>query len=297
MTSIRPCIFSKSLRKGLKMLKHLLVLLAFLLVLTPVSFAKTITFAQVSDVHYSPDGKTMSSRNVEVSKKHLFFTITSLNKKNPMFTVFLGDQTDKSTEDSLNDFLGYTSKLKMPYYFVFGNHDAYKMSGVEKERYLEIVSKINPRQPKKQNYFVFKPNKDIACIVLDGSAKLVPSSHGYFQPEQLLWLDKQLKKNKNKIVFIFQHFPLITPHENKSHDVLEAYKYWYVLSRHKNVVLISSGHYHDEAFNVDKYGIRHISTTSLLNVPPEYDLVTVEYDKDSHKDAKQVKVDVEHVRV
>lgn len=279
------------------MFSRILALIVFLLVFSPVSIAKTLTFAQVSDIHYSPDGKTASSRNVEVSKKHLFFTITSLNKKNPEFTVFLGDQTDKSDEDSLNDFLGYTSKLKMPYYFVLGNHDAYKMTGIEKSRYLEIVSQKNPRQPKNKRYFTFKPNKDVVCIVLDGSAVLVPSSHGYFQPEQLIWLDKQLEKNKNKIVLIFQHFPLITPHENKSHDVLEAYKYWQVLSRHKNVVLISSGHYHDEAFNVDKYGIRHISTTSLLNVPPVYDLVTVEYDKDSHKDAKKVKVDVEHVRV
>lgn len=279
------------------MFKRFLILIMLILLCMPVSFAKTLTFAQITDIHYSPDGSTNSSRNVAVSKKHLYFAIMSLNKIMPQFTVFLGDQTDKSEEIALKDFLGYTSKLKMPYYFVFGNHDAYKMTGIPKDEYLSIVSKVNPRQPKNKYYYTFKPNSDVLCIVLDGSAQLAPTSHGYFPPEELIWLYKQLKRNRNKIVLIFQHFPLVPPIEHKSHDVIDAYKYWYILSKFNNVVLISSGHYHSEGFSVDKYGIRHISTTSLLNTPPTYDLIKIEYDKNSHLDASKVKVDVEHIRV
>lgn len=279
------------------MIKRCFFICAFLILLIPCSYAKTVTFAQVSDVHYSPQGTTDSHRDVSVSKKHLYFTIMSLNKKNPDFTVFLGDQIDKSNEDSIKGFMQYTSKLKTPYYLVFGNHDAYKMSGITKDNYLEIVSKTNPNQPKKKRDFVFRPNRDIACIVLDGSAQFAPSAHGYFTPEQMLWLDKQLNKNKKKLVFIFQHFPLIPPRSHKSHEILEPERYWEILKKYKNVVLISSGHYHSEAFNSDETGIRHISTTSLLNTPPVYDMITVEYDKDSYKDAKDAKVTVEHIRV
>lgn len=279
------------------MLKKIIILFLFIFICVPASLAKTLTFAQVTDIHYSPDGSTNSSRNVAVSKKHLYFTIMSLNKIMPEFTVFLGDQIDKSEEENIKDFMGYTKNLKMPYYFVFGNHDAYKMNGISKEDYLKIVSKTNHRQPKNKYYYTFKPDKDVLCIVLDGSAQLAPTAHGYFPAKELIWLDKQLRKNKNKIVLIFQHFPLIPPREHKSHEIINADKYWYILSRHKNVVLISSGHYHDEAFNVDKYGIRHISTTSLLNTPPMYDLIHVEYDKNSGLDASKVKVDVEHIRV
>lgn len=279
------------------MLKRFFVLCCFLLLLMPVSYSKTITFAQLTDIHFSPDGSTNSSRNVAVSKKHLYFSVMSLNKKSPEFTVFLGDQIDKSNEESIKEFMNYTSKLKMPYYIVLGNHDAYKMSGIQKDKYLSIVSNKNPYQPSLKRDYVFKPNKDIVCIVLDGSSQLLPSSHGYFSPEQLKWLDKELTKNKKKLVFIFQHFPLIPPSIHKSHEILEPQGYWDVLKKHKNVVLISSGHYHSDALNVDEYGIRHISTTSLLNIPPVYDMVTVEYDKDSYKDAKSTKVSVEHIRV
>ncbi len=279
------------------MFNRFLILILFILLSMPVTFAKTLTFAQVTDIHFSPDGKTNSARNVAVSKKHLYFAIMSLNKLMPKFTVFLGDQTDKSDEEDLKEFLTYTSKLKMPYYFTFGNHDAYKMTGIPKDDYLSIVTKSNPYQPKKKYYYTFKPDKDVLCIVLDGSSQLAPTSHGYFPPEELIWLYKQLKKNQNKIVLIFQHFPLIPPSEHKSHEVIDAYKYWYILSKFKNVVLISSGHYHSEGFTVDKYGIRHISTTSLLNIPPMYDLIKIEYNKYSYLDASKVKVDVEHVRV
>ena len=279
------------------MLKRFLLLSCFVMFLFQSADAKSITFAQLTDIHYSQDGSTNSSRNVSVSKKHLYFAVMSLNKKKPAFTVFLGDQIDKSNEDNIKEFMSYTSKLKMPYYFVLGNHDAHKMSGITKDKYLEIVSNKNPYQPALKKNYVFKPNKDIVCIVLDGSANLVPSAHGYYSPEQIAWIDKQLTLNKRKLVFIYQHCPLLPPHEHKSHEVIEPENYLKMLAKHKNVVLISSGHYHNEGFSVDEQGIRHISTTSLLNVPPVYDMVTVEYDKDSWKDAKGTKVEVEHVRV
>ena len=275
------------------MVKRLLVLFAFLLAFSPVSFAKSLTFAQLSDIHYSPNNTTSSKRDVSVAKKHLYFAIQSLNRKSPAFTVFLGDQIDKSNEESIKDFMGYTSKLNMPYYLTFGNHDAYKMSGISKDDYLDIVTKTNSKQPYKR-YYTFKANKDVIGIVLDGSAQLAPTAHGYFSPEQLAWLDKQLTKNKKKLVLIFQHFPLIPPREHKSHEILQSENYWNILKKHNNVVLISSGHYHSEGFSVDEQGIRHISTTSLLNTPPTYDLVTIKYEKKTP--AKDVKVDVEHVK-
>ena len=64
---------------------------------------------------------------------------------------------------------------------------------------------------KKSNY-TFK-KRGYLFVVMDGSKQYFKSTNGYYNKDELLWLDKTLEKNKNEKVIILQHFPIL---ENSS---------------------------------------------------------------------------------
>lgn len=72
---------------------------------------------QITDVHI---------RNNEEEDKKAFDTITSLiETTNPDMIVVTGDVTsDKDNESAFKTFGNFIESFKIPWYFVFGNHDA-----------------------------------------------------------------------------------------------------------------------------------------------------------------------------
>ncbi len=273
-----------------------LVLFVLLSFCNPVS-AKTLRFAQVTDVHFSPDGKSDSLRDVTYSSRNLKFAINSINKQDVQFAVFLGDNIDKSRPENLLAFLRTTQALTKPYYLVVGNHDAYKLTGIPKDDYIKAVKLYNPNFKSDKPYYYFYPNKDIIAIVVDGATAFAPSTHGLYTEEMTSWLDKVLTDNKNKIAVIFQHFPLVPPLEKRSHTTLNPDKYLELLLKHKNVAAISSGHYHSDKVTVDENGIYHISVPSLLAPPGVYQIIQIDYKKERFKNPTDVKINIEKIQI
>ena len=233
--------------------------------------AKQLKFAQVSDVYYSS--------NKPYTKQILDWAVRSMNLKSPKFVVFLGNNTEKSRENEAIEFFKTIKPLKMPYYIVYGNYDAHEINGIKKDEFWSLVKKYNKNNKSKAGYYTFSPNRDILCVVLDGAVPYMQSSHGIYPEEQLKWLDKTLKKNKNKKVMIFQHFPLVDPYENQSLSLLNKKEYQEVIDKHNNVISISSGHFQTSKLTVDEKGIYHISTPSLSKPNFNYDIITVDYSK------------------
>lgn len=245
------------------------------------AYASQLKFAQITDIHFSSSGvqQENNSRDVSKTRQSLMWAVRSLNNKNPKFVVFMGDNIDKSNEEDIIEFLQIVKKLKMPYYITYGNHDAHEMSGVKKDDFWKIVKKYNKNNKSKHGYYSFSPNKNFLCIVLDGSVPFVPSSHGIYSEEQLKWFDKTLKKNKNKKVMIFQHFPLIDPDNHPSHSLLNKKEYQEVIDKHSNIISISSGHFHKKNLIVDEKGIHHISSPALVSKHHPYEIITIDYSK------------------
>ncbi len=264
-----------------------LLILSFININT--SIADELTFAQVSDVHYNIDESYMD--------KYLFFLSSSLRKKNPDFVVFLGDNVDKSREDDVIGFMQAIHSIRLPYYIVLGNNDAHRLSGIEKDVYLDIVTTFNRNQEDKKLYYYFKPNSDFICVVLDATPNFAPSKHGEISDEQLDWLDKLLTKNPKKLFIIFHHCPLIPPRVEYQLSMLNTEKYESILKKHSNVVIVSSGHYHQELVTKDKNGIRHISAPAFKDMPYSYQLIKVIYDKDSYKTPEDVQIIVNRIKV
>lgn len=261
-----------------------LILMCFLLSFSTSVFAEQLKFVQVTDVHLSLNGSNYQGRDLEHSLKILQTAIESINKLQDInFVVFSGDNIDTSNRDDLVKFLETVKTLNKPYYISIGDHDIFKSGGLTKSEYIETVKKYNKNQKSNDTYYYFFPNKDFIVIVMDGVLSgTITSSHGGYSEEDLEWLDEVLTKNNNKKAIIVQHFPLIEPYESKTHRVRNPEEYFNLLSNHKNVIALISGHYHggDKVTLQDE--IYHISSPALVNSPDnKYRIIEINYDHDS----------------
>ncbi len=273
-----------------RLLKYFIYSFLALLIMHNTSYADVLEFAQVSDVHY------IYGKNDSLDK-YLYFLALSLNKKNPDFTIFLGDNVDRSREENVIGFMKAIYTLRTPYYIAFGDNDAHSLSGIGKEIYLDIVSTFNNNQKPNKKYYYFKPNGKFICVVLDDTSDFAYSSHGEIPTEQIEWLDKLLTKYPQKMFLIFHHCPLIAPREEYKLSLLNSDKYKELIAKHNNILLISSGHYHQEQITQDENGVRHISAPAFKDIPHSYQLIKIIYDENSIKSPKDIEVSVEKVKV
>lgn len=272
-----------------RFIKLFLISIFAILFMQNISFAEVLEFAQVSDVHYTLDNKVLD--------RYLYFLSLSLKKTNPDFVVFLGDNVDKSREEDVIGFMRGIHNIRIPYYIVLGKNDAHKLSGIEKDVYLDIVTTFNRNQREKEKYYYFKPNSKFICVVLDDSSDFAPSKHGEIPDEQIAWLDALLTKYPNKLFIIFHHSPLLPPRVEYKLSMLNSEKYQSMLEKHNNILLISSGHYHQEAIQTDERGVRHICAPAFKDIPHSYQLIKIIYDEKTLKSPKDIEVTVTKVKV
>lgn len=267
------------------------IFLSFLSILVMQNFvcADEIEFAQISDVHYTLENKTID--------KYLYFLSLSLKKRFTDFAVFLGDNVDKSKEENVIGFMRSVHSIKTPYYIVLGHTDAYSLSGLEKSEYLDIVTTFNRNQDDRKNYYYFKPNSDIVCVVLDDTADFAQSNHGEVTEEQITWLDNLLTKYSKRLFIIFEHSPILPPRDEYKLSMVNSEKYTEMLKKHNNVILVSSGHYHQDSVQQDENGVRHISAPAFKDIPHSYQLIKVIYDTKTYQSPKDVEIIVTKVRV
>ncbi len=240
--------------------------------------AKELQFAQFSDIHLSLDesnGRGVASAEIAENMK---LAIKEINKNRDIkFVVFTGDNIDKAEREALIQFFKLANKLHKPYYVVIGNHEVFRYKRFDKKDYMHTVWWKHWQMLGKKPSYVFKPKKELVFIVVDGANELMPSPSGYFKPETLEWLDKKLKKYKNKKVVLVQHFPLVPPVKKKSHDTVDADKYFQVINSYDNVIAIVSGHFHANNF-IYRKGIYHLSAPAFLEKPHEYKIIKIEYE-------------------
>ncbi|MBQ9246294.1 metallophosphoesterase [bacterium] len=272
-----------------KFIKRIVFSIVSLMLFYSCANADVLEFAQVSDTHYTLENTVLD--------RYLYFLSLSLKKQNPDFVVFLGDNVDKSKEENVIGFMRAIHSINTPYYIVLGKNDAHKLSGIEKDIYLDIVTTFNRNQREKDKYYYFKPNSKFICVVLDDNPDFAPSKHGEIPDEQIEWLDKLLTKYPNKLFLIFHHSPLVPPRVEYKLSMINTEKYSAMLQKHDNVLLISSGHYHQEATQTDERGVRHISAPAFKDIPHSYQMIKIIYDEKTLKSPKDIEVIVTKVKV
>ena len=96
---------------------------------------------------------------------------------------------------------------------------------------------------------------------------------------------------------IFHHTPIHAPREEYKLSMINTEKYKEILKKYNNILLVSSGHYHQDAVLTDENGIRHISAPAFKDTPHLYQLIKIDYDENSYLSPKNVRVTVTNVRV
>lgn len=242
-----------------------------------LSYADTLKFAHISDVHLS-DKTVDTSYKVLASSKQLFKDeIDQINAEPKLdLVVVTGDLVDRPYESLLKDYCKQMNELKAPWYFALGNHDVAIGTGFKKDKYLDFMRKNNKNYKFENSYYSFVPKKGYKMIILDATIDNAITANGKVPDEQLDWLDSELSEAQkaNQMPMIFLHYPLKEPFPSFHHRITNADEFQAVLDKHKMPIAIFSGHYH--ATKIYKEGnILHVSTPSLVTYPCAFRIVTV----------------------
>lgn len=221
--------------------------------------ASEVKFIQIDNLKYFPNSKEAVTQFEKI--------IDKINKQNPDFVVFTGNNIAFSNEKCLKAFLKKAKKLNAPIYIALGHKDLNKKKGLSKAEYMKIVGRSTFKNIPSSNY-VFKKN-GVVFVVADGAKEFIPTPFGYYREEVINWLDKTLTKYAKKHVVIIQHFPVYPPKEAEAYNTYKAGEYLKMLSNHKNVISIVSGF--DMNAENDVNGIKHITTTNY----PKYRIIEI----------------------
>ena len=238
----------------------------------------TLDFIHITDTHITQKADT-SYKALSSSRDLLIDAVNQINNiKGLDFVMFTGDMVDEPYYDSYRDFWMLLYELKYPVLMTLGNHDAHfedskNEDSVSVEEVVKLISDCNPNQKQNKSYWSVGLRGNFHIIALDLRTDKI-SSNGYISEEQLKFLDKELNENKDKVVLIFEHHPVIEPFQSDSHKVLNAQDYFDVLNKYTNPIAIFSGHYHTTKITrLDN--IIHVSSPSLVTYPNAFRIVNI----------------------
>lgn len=244
-------------------MKKIVVLMSFFLISTLSVFSADMRFIQIDGVFFNANDKTSVSKLQKM--------VDDINKqKDVEFVIFSGNNIARASQKNLEEFVKITKNLDMPYYFALGYKDVNKRKDFGKKEYTNYLKKKAKSHKKisSPNYVIEK--KEVVFIVVDGSKEVIPTTQGYYKPETLDWLEKQLNKYYDKNVVLLQHFPIIPPEKRELYQTFKADEYLEMINNHKNIKAVFSGH-----FNMNKEttyeNILHVSTANF----PQYRIVDI----------------------
>ena len=107
-------------------------------------FASEVKFVQIDNLRYTPNSKEVEDNFVK--------TMNNINKQEPDFVVFTGNNIAISNEKYLKAFLKKARKLNAPFYIALGHKDLHKKKGLSKVDYIKMVRRYTFKNISSPNY-------------------------------------------------------------------------------------------------------------------------------------------------
>lgn len=237
--------------------------------------ASGLKFVQITDTHFLANGNNTTYKMTAEAPALLDDAIEQVNFiPNLDFVVFTGDLIDKPFEKELTAVLPHLSKINVPWYFAFGNHDICVGGYLTKSLYLKLLRENNENFKFEKPYYSFIPKKGFKVIVLDSTIDKELSSQGFIYPEQLKWLDDELKKSQKDIVLIFVHVPIIEPFPSANHRMKNSKDVKATIEKYKNPIGVFMGHYHAAKITQND-NVLYVSSPALISYPNAFRLIEI----------------------
>lgn len=246
-----------------------------------------------ADCQYCDD-ETEGKRYYQNSLLKLSNCITEFNENELDFVVGLGDLIDKDFS-SFNDVNNILKDSKTKVHHVIGNHDL----SVSSDKLNEVQKALNMKNTyytlSKENWqFIFLNGNGISIhstdpltvsaaknMLTELTANNQPNNNdwnGGLGEKQIKWLEKQLKKakNKQKNVVIFCHYPLL-PLE--AHTLWDSHKVLPILKNYSCVKSWINGHNHAGNY-VAEDGIHFVTMQGMVDTELENAYSTISFTND-----------------
>ncbi|MBR5864626.1 MAG: metallophosphoesterase [Alistipes sp.] len=234
---------------------------------------KPLRFGILTDTHYS-DREVGGTRHYRDSLQKMQEAIDEFNRAEVDFIIELGDMKDMPKSADPAKTLADLDRIEAIFqqfdgatYHVLGNHD---MDCISKEEFLAHTT--NTGRAKGKSYYSFAA-RGVRCIVLDANfnADLTPYCRGSFDwtsaqvpPQQLEWLEAELKAHAKEPTLIFLHQLLDSfSGVSKSVCVRNAADVVAIIERHPQVLAVFQGHHHPGHYS-HRNDIHYITLNGMI---------------------------------
>ena len=206
-----------------------------------------LLIAQITDIHMFADE---DQELLGLSTTQSFQAVLERLSLQPQLDLLLltGDLSQDGKPESYRHVQNLLSPLRIPTYWLPGNHDCLPAMEQVLNRGL-----ISPHKTFEQGGWNF--------VLLNSS---VPGCvHGHLSAETLGWLDFRLGLVSNKPTLIALHHPPIAVNSTwlDTSTLQNPEELFAVLDRHPQVKLVLFGHIHQE-FNRQRRGVHYLGTPS-----------------------------------
>lgn len=249
---------------------------------TPVKApTPVLKFAVIADPHYMRNGPDTSWLMFKESPYLLEDALRQINELGGVqFILLTGDVMGNTQTQQWADFYKTVfQQTRIPLYVGLGPQDIGPGGKAATLRAIKQHATRGFTLPNK-GYYSFSPTPQARFLVLDSTpdpaTNPAPTTNGFISGEQLAWVKKQLEAEKDRMVFIVTHVPVVEPFSSPARRLREpdASKLLGVLEGAPRVTAVLSGHYH-AAKRTRRNGIEHIATPALVEYPNAFRVITV----------------------
>jgi Icc protein len=221
----------------------------------------TVYFVQISDTHIGPTPGFANHGITSVPVlQRLVDRINQLPQK-PDFVIHSGDVTDAPNPSSYSQAKEILSRLRVPIYYVRGNHD----SALDIKAYMDMGLKEDIETGEDRLTYKFD-RKGFQFLVLDTMGPLESQPQGYLSAAQLKLLHEEAKADRPPLIVFLHHpvLPMDSPWMDANmpiingaevHDALRAAK--------KRLRGVFFGHIH-QSIQTTKDGILYVAAPSSV---------------------------------